>query len=186
LSPLPGRRRKVPRKTSQVEASLKLRQESATPDIGPIDSVFGFHMQRASFVFAPNARSQRGFPRWELTILSVVSANPGISQTAVSKALGIDQGNLIPQLNGFIKRGLLTKAVPAGDRRVRCLQLTAAGESRLNQMLSLVRKLEAQRLVGFTEPERKMLLDLLRRVHAPPGLSNPLVTRALRRGVNAK
>src|SRR5579864_2860108 len=94
--------------------------KSATTDIGPIDSVFGFHMQRASFVFAPNARSERGFPRWELTILSVVSANPGISQTAVSKALGIDQGNLIPRLNGIIKRGLLTKAVPVNDRRVRC------------------------------------------------------------------
>jgi DNA-binding MarR family transcriptional regulator len=186
LNPLSGRRRQAPRKTSQVEASLKLPDESATADIGPIDSVFGFHMQRASFVFAPDARSERGFPRWELTILSVVSANPGISQTAVSKALGIDQGNLIPRLNGIIKRGLLTKAVPAGDRRVRCLKLTAAGESRLNQLLSLVRKLEAQRLVGFTEAERRTLLDLLRRVHAPRGPSNPLVTRALRRGVNAK
>jgi DNA-binding MarR family transcriptional regulator len=155
-------------------------------DIGPIDSVVGFHMQRASFVFAPNARSERGFPRWELTILSVVSANPGISQTAVSQALGIDQGNLIPHLNGFIKRGLLTKAVSVGDRRVRCLKLTAAGETRLNLVLSLVRKLEAQRLVGFTEAERTTLLDLLRRVHAPPGPSNLLVTRALRRGVNAK
>jgi DNA-binding MarR family transcriptional regulator len=143
-------------------------------------------MQRASFVFAPNARSERGFPRWELTILSVVSANPGISQTAVSKALGIDQGNLIPQLNGFIKRGLLTKAVPAGDRRVRCLKLTAAGETRLNQMLSLVRKLETHMLAAFTEAERKTLLDLLRRVHAAPGPSKSFVTRALRRGVNAK
>jgi DNA-binding MarR family transcriptional regulator len=162
------------------------KDANAATDIGPIDSVFGFHMQRASFVFAPNARSEPGFPRWELTILSVVSANPGISQTTVSKALGIDQGNLIPQLNRLIKRGLLTKAVPVDDRRVRCLQLTAAGEARLNQMLALVRKLEAQMLASFTEAERKTLLDLLRRVHAAPGLSNPFVTRALRRGVNAK
>jgi DNA-binding MarR family transcriptional regulator len=143
-------------------------------------------MQRASFVFAPNARSEPGFPRWELTILSVVSANPGISQTAVSKALGIDQGNLIPQLNRLIKRGLLTKAVPVDDRRVRCLKLTTAGEARLNQMLSLVRMLEAQMLGGFTEAERNALLNLLRRVHAAPGPLSPLVTRALRRGINAK
>lgn len=165
---------------------MELPGKSTTTDIGPIDSVLGFHMLRASFVFAPNARSARGFPRWELTILSVVSANPGISQISVSKALGIDQGNLIPQLNGFIKRGLLTKAVSADDRRVRSLKLTTAGETRLNHVLSMVRKLEAKRLMGLSDAERKTLLDLLRRVHAPPGPSNPLVVRALRRGVNAK
>ena len=186
MSPVPVSRRKVLQKASPVEAADQQKDASADPDIGPIDSVLGFHMQRASFVFAPNARSVRGFPRWELTILSVVSANPGISQTAVSKAVGIDQGNLIPQLNGLIKRGLLTKAVPEGDRRVRCLKLTADGETRLNQMLALTRKLEAQRLVQFTQAERKTLLDLLRRVHAAPGPSKPFVTRALRRGINAK
>jgi hypothetical protein len=53
-------------------------------------------------------------------------------------------------------------------------------------MLALTRKLEAQRLVQFTEAERKTLLDLLRRVHAAPGPSKPFVTRALRRGINAK
>ena len=58
MSPLPGGHRKAPRETSQVEASLKPPEKSATTDIGPIDSVFGFHMQRASFVFAPNARSE--------------------------------------------------------------------------------------------------------------------------------
>jgi DNA-binding MarR family transcriptional regulator len=165
---------------------LSSKNNSTRTDIGPIDSVFGFHMQRASFVFAPNARSTRGFPRWELTILSIVSANPGISQTAVSKALGIDQGNLIPQLNGFIKRGLLIKAIQAGDRRVRCLRLTADGEKRLSHMLSIVKKSEAQMLAEFTEAERKTLLDLLRRVHAGPGPAKPHVARALRRGVNAK
>ena len=188
MSPLPDRSRrpKAPRTKLHVEASAELPSESASTDIGPIDSVFGFHMQRASFVFAPNVRSALSIPRWELVILSVVSANPRISQTSVSKTLGIDQGNLIPQLNRLIKRGLLTKAVPADDRRVRCLKLTAAGETRLHHVLSLVRTLEAQRLVGFSEAERKTLLDLLRRVHAPRGPSNALVVRALRRGVNAK
>jgi DNA-binding MarR family transcriptional regulator len=133
--------------------------------MGPIDSVFGFHMHRASFVFAPDARAEPGFPRWELTILSVVYANPGISQTAVSAAVGIDQGNLIPQLTRLIKKGFLTKAVPVSDRRVRCLKLTPDGEVRLNQMLSLTRKLEAHRLADFTEAERTMLLNLLRRLH---------------------
>jgi len=182
LSPPPPRRRQA----SRTKTSRALPGESATPDIGPIDSVLGFHMLRASFVFAPNARSTRGFPRWELTLLSVVSANPGISQTSVSKALGIDQGNLIPQLDRLINRGLLTKAVPADDRRVRSLKLTAAGETRLKQMLSLVRKLEAQTLVGFSEAERTTLVNLLRRVHAPAGPANPVAVRALRRGVNAK
>jgi DNA-binding MarR family transcriptional regulator len=160
--------------------------EGGITNIGPIDTVFGFHLQRASFVFAPNLQSAPGIPRWELVILSVVSANPGIRQTSVSQTLGIDQGNLIPQLNRLIKLGLLTRVVPADDRRVRCLKLTSAGEGRLTKLMSLVKKLEAERLLGLSEPDRKQLLDLLRRVHSPRGTSNPIVARALRRGVNAR
>ena len=143
-------------------------------------------MLRASFVFAPDAKSSRGFPRWEMSILSVVSANPEINQISLAKALGIDQGNLILQLNDLIERGLLTKVVPVGDRRVRCLKLTAAGEARLGHVLSIVSKLEAQRLVGFSADDRKTLVALLKRVYAPTGPTNPLIERALRRGLNAK
>ena len=182
LSPSRDRRPKAPREKASREAT----HQRATTDLGPIDSVLGFHILRASFVFAPDAKSARGFPRWEMTILSVVSANPEINQISLAKALGIDQGNLILQLSALIKRGLLTKVVPAGDRRVRCLKLTAAGEARLAQVLPIVRKLEAQRLVGFSEAERKTLVALLKRVHAPTGPSNPLIERALRRGINAK
>jgi hypothetical protein len=52
--------------------------------------------------------------------------------------------------------------------------------------LPIVRKLEAQRLVGFSEDDRKTLVSLLKRVYAPAGPSNPIVERALRRGLNAK
>ncbi len=177
MSPSTGRRR----------STLRKPPENADPtDIGPIDSVLGFHMQRASFVFAPNAASERGFPRWEMTILSVVSANPGITQVLVSKALSIDQGNLISRLNNLIDRGLLVKAVPAKNRRIRALTVTAAGQARLNQLLLLTRKLEAERLGCLSKIEQKTLMDLLRRVHAPPGPSNPLVVRPLRRGINRK
>jgi DNA-binding MarR family transcriptional regulator len=143
-------------------------------------------MQRASFVFAPDAASERGFPRWEMTILSVVSVNPGITQVMVSKALSIDQGNLISRLNNLIERGLLLKAVPAKNRRIRALTLTPAGRTRLSQLLSLTRKLEAERLGCLSKTEQRTLMDLLRRVHAPPGPSNPLVARPLRRGINRK
>jgi DNA-binding MarR family transcriptional regulator len=186
LSPSPDRRRKASREKSPEKASREVPEPSVTTDLGPIDSVLGFHMLRASFVFAPDAKSTRGFPRWEMTILSVVSANPEINQISLAKALRIDQGNLILQLNALIKRGLLTKVVPAGDRRVRCLKLTAAGEARLAHVLPIVRKLETQRLVDFSEEERKTLVALLKRVHTPTGPLNPLVERALRRGINAK
>jgi DNA-binding MarR family transcriptional regulator len=167
--------RKVPSATAPDRCNGK------PPELGPVDSVLGFHVKRASFVFAPSAKSARGLPRWELTILSVISANPGISQIALSKTLNIDQGNLIPQLNGLIKRGLLIKMVPAADRRVRRLTLTTAGDARLDQVLSMVRKAETQMLRGLSQSERKTLLDLLRRVHTPFGEPNPLVVRALRR-----
>jgi DNA-binding MarR family transcriptional regulator len=184
--PTTGRRRKSGRDAPRRETLPAIPADAVPTDIGPIDSVLGFHMQRAAFVFAPSAASERGFPRWEMTILSVVSVNPGITQVMVSKALSIDQGNLISRLNNLIQRGLLLKAVPAKNRRIRALTLTTAGQARLYKLLLLTRKLEAQRLECLSKPEQQALLNLLRRVHAPSGPSNPLVERPLRRGINRK
>jgi DNA-binding MarR family transcriptional regulator len=158
----------------------------ATASIGPIDSVIGFHLRRASFIFSPDVRTARGFPRWELSILSVVSANEGISQSSLGKTLRIDPGNLIPQLNRLIKQGLMTRAVIAADRRFRLLALTAAGEARLRDAMSRVRTQEAQILTDLTAAERRTLLELLKRVHTPAGSSHPAIARAVERGVNAR
>lgn len=158
---------------------------SATADIGPIDSVIGFHLRRASFIFLPDVRTARGFPRWEFAILSVVSANAGISQSSVGKTLRIDPGNLIPQLNRLIKQGLMTRAVVAADRRFRLLALTVAGEARLRDAMSRVRTQEAQILTDLTAAERRTLLQLLKRVHTPTGPAHPSIAKAVKRGVNA-
>ncbi len=151
-------------------------------DLGPLDSLVGFHLRRASFVFSPDIRKTKGVPRGLFSILSVVSTNPGINQTSLSEALGIDKPNLVPLLDGLVKRGLLTRAVHAKDRRARVLNLTAKGQRVFKKTQVLVRRGEDRMLSQFSKQERVMLLELLRRMHSQ---RNSAAVRAIHLGVNA-
>lgn len=139
-----------------------------TFNLGPLDTVLGFHLRRASFIFSPDLRTTKGIaPGW-LSILSVVSANPDINQKAVSRTLRIDAANLTPVLDTLVDKRLLTRTVHPTDRRARVLSLTPAGKKRLKSTLSLVRALEVKMLAGFTREERKTLTMLLKRIHMSP------------------
>jgi DNA-binding MarR family transcriptional regulator len=136
--------------------------------LGPLETVLGFHLRRASFIFSPDLRKTKGIaPGW-LSILSVVSANPKINQAALSRTLGIDPANLTPVLDTLVEKKLLTRNIHPTDRRARVLSLAPAGKKKLQSTISLVRALEVKMLAGFTREERETLTMLLKRIHMPP------------------
>ena len=146
--------------------SPSMRQKSYS--LGPLDTVLGFHLRRASFVFSPELRTTKGVPPGLLSILSVVSANPEINQSAVSRTLRIDAANLVPLIDTLVAKKLLTRGKHPGDRRSNLLSLTPAGRKKLQSTLALVRALESRMLKGFSRQERETLTKLLKRIHMSP------------------
>jgi DNA-binding MarR family transcriptional regulator len=153
-------------------------------DLGPLDTLVGFHLRRASFVFSPDFRKSKGVPRGMFGILSVVATNPGINQTSLGGALGIDTPNLVPLIDAVVERGLLKRSVDPKDRRSRVLNLTPGGHNQFKKTLALVKRSEDRMLTHLSKSERAILLTLLKRIHVQHSKGNSESARAVRRGIN--
>ncbi len=133
--------------------------------LGPLDTLIGYHLRRASLVFYPDYRKTKGVRQGLVGILSIVAANPGINQISVGKLLLIDAGNLVELIDDLVSKGLLERSVDPMDRRSRSLTITAAGAAQLKEILERIKKMEKNMLGKLTTRERETLLDLLKRIH---------------------
>ncbi len=135
-------------------------------NLGVLESTIGYHMYRAIMTLAEYRRVGRhkGVRQWTFGILAVVAANPGINQTSIGNALGIERANMVPLIDELVATGLLKRGATLKDRRSRALTLTPAGQKKLAAILSDIRKIEARMIAPLSEDERRMLRALLARI----------------------
>jgi DNA-binding MarR family transcriptional regulator len=135
---------------------------------GPLANWIGFHLrmaQTASFqAFAREAAEVELTQPGRFATLTLIGHNPGISQTALSRANGRDKSTLTPLLNDLVKRGLITREKTQEDRRTYRLTLTADGEVLLRRLTDCARRHEAniERVIGRSD--RARFLRTLRRI----------------------
>ena len=137
--------------------------------LGPLDELIGFHLRRAFSAIGNDftrAMAGTGMRQVLFGILSVISANPGINQGNVGKALGIQRANMVTLVNELVDRGFVLRQVAAEDRRALSLTLTPAGAAIVEQTLARIRRHEERMLAGLSEADRRRLVDLLRRIEA--------------------
>jgi DNA-binding MarR family transcriptional regulator len=122
-------------------------------DYGPLDVWVGFNLrmaQAAAFqAFARLARNVGSRPGRFATLM-LIGRNPGISQTALSRANGRDKSTLTPVLNDLERRGLIRRRRTQADQRVYRLTLTPAGRRLLNELTACAREHERNldRIIG--------------------------------------
>src|SRR5215831_21337215 len=83
----------------------------------------------------------------QYSVLTVIDANPGLTQMSLSKALGIERARLVHLLNGLEARRFVERRLSATDRRSHALHLTAKGRSTLTIIKAFAREHE-QRLAA--------------------------------------
>lgn len=142
-------------------------ETAAKVDIGALASLAGYHLRRASTAFAVDfARALHGtqIRQVPFAILSVVAANPGISQGAVGRALGIQRANMVTLVIELVDRDLVARSASNDDRRLVALALTAAGTATLAACLALIRAHEEAMLGPLSPLERRQLSALLGKI----------------------
>lgn len=134
---------------------------------GLLDRLIGYQVRRAQVaVFQHFAAS---FAALELTpgqlgALVLIQSNPGLSQSALGAALGVDRSTVVPLIDRLEARGLVVRAASPKDRRSHALQLSPGGVKLLAQAEQQVRAHEATIAYRLTDDERRTLLDLLSRI----------------------
>jgi DNA-binding MarR family transcriptional regulator len=97
-------------------------------------------------------------------VLALVDANPGLSQTQLGNALGIDRSTVVAVIDKLESRGLLMRKPSPHDRRSHALYLSETGQTTFRRLTERVRAHEAEIARHLSADERASLIDLLNRI----------------------
>jgi len=97
----------------------------------------------------------------QYSVMTVIGANPGLSQMAVAKRLGIERARLVHLLDSLEQRKLVKRVASATDRRSHALHLTAHGEGQLARFKRLASQHERHVEEKIGKANRERLLQIL-------------------------
>jgi DNA-binding MarR family transcriptional regulator len=97
----------------------------------------------------------------QYSVMTVIGANPGLSQMAVAKRLGIERARLVHLLDSLEHRDLVSRIRSATDRRSHALHLTARGRTALAQFKRLAAEHERHVAEKIGKENREKLLQIL-------------------------
>jgi DNA-binding MarR family transcriptional regulator len=122
--------------------------------------IFGeFEATLADFDFTPGS----------FGVLTVVRANPGITQVVLAAAFGVDKSTMSPVVVRLEKRGLIRREVLSSDRRCHALYFERSAESSFVAAREKVRAFEAGIAARLTKGEQRELARLLGKLQEAGG-----------------
>jgi len=134
-----------------------------------LEGFIGYNLKRAYMLFQSDFRESVGedglTPR-SFSALSLVVESPGITQSELSRYLGIERSGLVALVDDLEKRGLLQRVPVPGDRRVQALEGTRRGQEAHERMMEAARRHEDRVLSPLDGGERETLLRLLRKLRS--------------------
>ncbi|MFV2039009.1 MAG: MarR family winged helix-turn-helix transcriptional regulator [Acidimicrobiales bacterium] len=136
-------------------------------DLGALPSYLGYQLRQAqAAVFRDFARimAEVGVSPGQFSLLTLVEANPGISQTTLALTYGLDKSTLSYSVNELVKRDLIHRTRRNSDRRFYGLELTDGGSATLRRATAVVETQERRMDAALEPGERGQLLALLTRV----------------------
>jgi DNA-binding MarR family transcriptional regulator len=155
----------VERKPQRVSrAAAPDSVENLLPDA--FATLIGYHLrlaQEASFQAIRKGAGKSDLrPGW-YTILTILSDNPGLTPTELSRLCGRDRSTLSSTLKGLSARGFITRRGSPDDQRSYSVRLTAAGETMLRKLRTIAKAHDA-RLDAIVGKDKPRLIAVLRRI----------------------
>ena len=101
-------------------------------------------------------------------VLTLIEANPGSTQSALARAIGIERSTLVAVIGTLEGRSLVERRPSPVDRRSYALMLSEEGKGLMEKLRPLVRQHEDRISKNLSAAERRQLIDLLRRLADGP------------------
>ncbi|KRI01284.1 MarR family winged helix-turn-helix transcriptional regulator [Curvibacter sp. PAE-UM] len=137
-------------------------------DTSYLESLVGYNARRATLVIVDaflRNMAVYGLRPVDFSVLSLIAHNPGITSRQLCTTLNIQPPNLVGMINQLQRRELITRRPHPHDGRAMGLHLTAAGKKMVKQAEVTASELEEATTARLTVAERKMLMQLLRKIY---------------------
>jgi DNA-binding MarR family transcriptional regulator len=159
------RKTKPPERRAQPLRTSMPKRSDPRPVIGldALEGHLGYFVRRLQiWVFQDFIRMLAGIDisPAQYSVLVVIGANRGLSQTELAATLGIERARLVRLLHRLERRSLIQR-LPADGRR-HALQLTAQGRTLLARAKTLAARHERRLMQKLGSERHKALLATLR------------------------
>lgn len=137
--------------------------------LGPLPGYLGYKLrqaQTASFRHLDRMAGASDLSPGRFSLLTVIEANPGITQTRIARAFRLDKSTLSPVVDQLVKRRLVARKRSKADGRAYGLSLTAAGVRRLEAKRAQIEAQERLMASTLTPVEQVQMMALLDRLVA--------------------
>jgi len=137
-------------------------QQSLKP--GLLSSLLGYRLRVAQqAVFRDFARSIPEASPGRVGILLLIDANPGVTQSRLAQAVGIDRSTMVGVLHALQARELIERR-RGEDRRTNGLWLTRTGRTLVASLKQRIRVHERRVASRLSAAERAQLLGMLEKL----------------------
>jgi len=148
-------------------------------DFGWLEESVSFRLRRAqeaSFQTLTRPAEDEDMKLGSFALLYLIHRNPGINQTALSKANGRDKSTLTTSLRNLEARGLISRSRMEADRRNYILTLTEKGDEHLELLMPYARGHEQKvrnALGSYSAPRFLKMLERIRNgLENAPGVNS--------------
>lgn len=134
-------------------------------DYGILPDLLAYWLRRAKSRFSQHFQSivgQDGITLGQFDVLTLIARNPGLTQTVLARAIGIERSTMVVVIDRLEGRGLVCRH--PRDKRSYALRLTKEGEAVVEYATRRAREHEAALTTGLNPSERQVLGDLLARL----------------------
>ena len=128
----------------------------------PLPSLPGYALRRAANATAAELAGRLaplGLRQSDVSVLILIAGNPGVTASALGRALDIQRANMVPLLNRLDGAGLIARA-PL-DGKSLGLDLTDHGREKLAEARRVVETFEAELIARVPAEHRAHLLPAL-------------------------
>jgi MarR family transcriptional regulator, transcriptional regulator for hemolysin len=143
-----------------------------------LERSFGYLVHDVARLFARRFNQRAllflGLNRSQCRILGYLARYEGINQAGLADLLEIKPMTLVRHIDRMEADGWIERRPDPGDRRARRLVLTEKARPILARILDLSSAIRQEAFANLSPEEGRLLIDLLRRVHA--GLSGHVAT----------
>jgi len=162
-------RRRPQASTTAGKPALRIVEDDAhdAVDVGALKRMMGYALKRAQMaVFEDFIRSlsDTGLKPAQFSVLLMLDQTPGLTQSAVAHALGIQRANFVPLIAELERRGWATRAQSETDRRSHALHLTEKGKALLTRVTASQKAHEARVIATIGAENADMMFEMLERL----------------------